>query len=67
MSSDLFKIEEHIVPGQHIREYRGAAANAQEDVFKLHVKQYTPLSNLNPRPGDVTILAAHGNGFVKVI
>jgi hypothetical protein len=32
----------------------------------LAVKQYIPLDNPNPQPGDVTILAAHANGFPKV-
>lgn len=31
----------------------------------MHVKQYTPLDNLEPREGDVTIIAAHANGFPK--
>jgi hypothetical protein len=30
------------------------------------VKQYIPLDNPKPQPGDVTILAAHANGFPKV-
>lgn len=32
----------------------------------LAVKQYIPLDNPNPQPGDVTIIAAHANGFPKV-
>ncbi len=35
-------------------------------MLHLAVKQYIPKSNPNPRPGDVTIIAAHANGFVKV-
>jgi hypothetical protein len=38
----------------------------QEAVFRLAVKQYTPLDNLNPQPGDLTIIGAHANGFPKV-
>ncbi|KAL4910673.1 hypothetical protein BDW74DRAFT_1327 [Aspergillus multicolor] len=64
-TSGPFRLVEHTVPGQHIREYPGATANEQEDVLKLVVKQYTPLDNPNPQPGDVTILAAHANGFPK--
>ncbi|KKK20610.1 hypothetical protein ARAM_000157 [Aspergillus rambellii] len=60
-----FRIVEHVVPCQHIREYPGATADEQEDVLNLVVKQYIPLDNPNPRPGDVTILAAHANGFPK--
>ncbi|KAL4920239.1 Alpha/beta hydrolase family-domain-containing protein [Aspergillus aurantiobrunneus] len=64
-SSASFRIVEHAVPCQHIREYPGATANEQEDVLNLAVKQYIPLDNPSPQPGDVTILAAHANGFPK--
>ncbi|KAJ5983802.1 hypothetical protein N7481_005901 [Penicillium waksmanii] len=60
-----FRIVEHVVPGQHIREYPAATANSQEEPLNLAVKQYIPLDNPNPQPGDVTILAAHANGFPK--
>lgn len=66
MSVHLFRIEEHIVPCQHIREYARATTGAQEEVLHLAVKQYTPLTNLDPVPGDVTIIGAHANGFPKV-
>ena len=66
MSAHLFKIEAHIVPCQHIREYARATAGPQEEVLHLAVKQYIPLSNLQPEPGDVTIIGAHANGFPKV-
>ncbi|KAI0864461.1 Alpha/beta hydrolase family-domain-containing protein [Xylaria cubensis] len=65
MSSYPFHIKEHVVPGQHIREFARATVNTQEDVLKIHVKQYTPKDNPTPQPGDVTILAAHANGFPK--
>jgi hypothetical protein len=65
-SSSPFRVVEHVVPSQHIREYPAATAHAQEDVLNLAVKQYIPLDNPNPQPGDVTILAAHANGFPKV-
>jgi hypothetical protein len=66
MSSELFSITKHKVPCQHIREYPKATAGEQEDVLYLEVKQYVPLSNTSPSPGDVTIIAAHANGFPKV-
>ncbi|KAI8952924.1 Alpha/beta hydrolase family-domain-containing protein [Xylaria longipes] len=65
MSSFPFHIKEHVVPGQHIREWARATANSQDDVLNIHVKQYTPKDNPSPQPGDVTILAAHANGFPK--
>ncbi|KAI9932915.1 hypothetical protein ASPWEDRAFT_102265 [Aspergillus wentii DTO 134E9] len=60
-----FRIVEHVVPCQHIREYPAATANEQEDTLHLAVKQYIPLDNPNPQPGDVTIIGAHANGFPK--
>ncbi|KAI3335560.1 Alpha/beta hydrolase family-domain-containing protein [Ustulina deusta] len=65
MSSFPFHVREHVVPGQHIREWPRATAHSQEDVLKLHVKQYVPKDNPSPQPGDVTILGAHANGFPK--
>jgi hypothetical protein len=65
-TSGPFRVVEHTVECQHIREYPGATANTQEDELHLAVKQYIPLDNPNPQPGDVTILAAHANGFPKV-
>ncbi|PYI24041.1 toxin biosynthesis protein [Aspergillus japonicus CBS 114.51] len=60
-----FRVVEHTIECQHIREYPAATANEQEDILNLAVKQYIPLDNPNPQPGDVTILAAHANGFPK--
>lgn len=64
--SDMFLIKEHVVTGQHIREYARATAKAQEEALQLAVKQYIPKDNLDPQPGDITIIASHANGFVKV-
>lgn len=66
MSSSPFRIVEHVVEGQHLREYPAATANAQEEPLHLAVKQYIPLDNPDPQPGDVTILATHANAFPKV-
>ncbi|KAJ9323861.1 hypothetical protein DTO027B5_7664 [Paecilomyces variotii] len=65
MSSGPFRIVEHVVPCQYIREYPQATSNEQEDVLHLAVKQYIPFDNPNPQRGDVTIIAAHANGFPK--
>lgn len=64
--STLFDVKEHVVDGQHIREYPRATAHSQEEVLQLAVKQYIPKDNPNPKPGDITIIASHANGFVKV-
>jgi hypothetical protein len=61
-----FEIKEHKVEAQHIREYPNATAHSQEEVLYLSVKQYIPKNNPSPNPGDVTIIASHANGFVKV-
>ncbi|KAK0617192.1 Alpha/beta hydrolase family-domain-containing protein [Immersiella caudata] len=60
-----FEIKEHKVEAQHIREYPNATAHSQEEVLYLSVKQYIPKNNPSPKPGDVTIIASHANGFVK--
>lgn len=61
-----FRIVEHVVPGQYLREYPRATSTSQEETLYLAVKQYIPLDNPEPRPGDVTFIAAHANGFPKV-
>jgi hypothetical protein len=66
MSTSLFIVKEHTIECQHIREYARATSSSQEDVLNLAIKQYTPLDNLEPSQGDVTIIAAHANGFPKV-
>ena len=65
MSSTHFRVEEHVVPCQHVRNYPRATAVSQEDELQLVVKSYTPLNNTTPKPGDVTIIAAHACGFGK--
>ena len=66
MQFSSFRVIEHVVPCQHIREYPHATADAQEEVLSLSVKQYIPLDNPHPSPGDITIIGAHANGFPKV-
>ncbi|KAK2031217.1 hypothetical protein LX32DRAFT_691924, partial [Colletotrichum zoysiae] len=63
--SSVFHVKEHVLDGSHIREFPRALARSQEDVLKLAVKEYTPKDNPNPKPGDVTIIGAHANGFPK--
>lgn len=61
----LFRTVEHVAPGQHIREYPRATA-VPDQTLSIAVKQYIPIENPNPQPGDVTIIGAHANGFPKV-
>ncbi|MCJ1394724.1 hypothetical protein MMC18_007604 [Xylographa bjoerkii] len=65
MSSKFFHIQEHVIESQHIREYPGATRDSQEEVLKVHVKQYIPLDTSTILPGAVTIIGAHANGFPK--
>ena len=65
MSSKFFKVQTHILPCQYIREYPRATAQSQEDELHLHIKQYTPLNQVDHQPGAVTIIGAHANGFPK--
>lgn len=60
-----FRVVEHVTRGQHTREYPRATSNGDSDKPVLAVKQYIPLNNPEPKPGDVTIIAAHANGFPK--
>lgn len=66
MSPSNFHVVEHKLPCQHIREYPAATTHTQEDVLYLVVKQYIPINNPNPQPGDVTIIASTANGLPKV-
>ncbi|KAH6847220.1 Alpha/beta hydrolase fold-1 [Chaetomium sp. MPI-CAGE-AT-0009] len=61
----FFRVVEHTINCAHSREYVTATANGDADRPRLAVKQYIPLDNPNPQPGDVTIIAAHANGFSK--
>lgn len=62
-----FKVIEHTIPAQHIREWPRATAVSQEHALQLCIKQYRPIDNPEPQPGDVTVIGAHGNGFPKEV
>lgn len=62
-----FEIIEHTIPAQHIREWPRATAVSQDDVLQIRIKQYKPIDNPHPQPGDVTVIGAHGNGFPKEV
>lgn len=65
-ASSVFRITAHEIESSYVREYPRSTASTSVDSLHLHVKHYEPLNNLEPRPGDVTIIAAPGVGFVKV-
>jgi hypothetical protein len=55
-----FNVKEHIITCQRFKQHSNKLSSL------LSVKQYSPSENVSPSKGDVTIIAAHGNGFVKV-
>lgn len=62
-----FDILEHVLPGCHIREYAGSSAGRQEDIQKLHIKQYVPRNQeIAHDKYAVTIIAMHGISLPKV-
>ena len=65
--ASLYHIQEHTIAASHIREYARATSESQDEELSLSVKQYTPKGNTNPQHGDITIIAAHANGFPKVL
>ncbi|KIW19185.1 hypothetical protein PV08_03479 [Exophiala spinifera] len=60
-----FRVLEHTVPAQHTRHWPRGTEIGYENALKLAVKQYVPLGNPKPGPGDITFIAAHANGFPK--
>lgn len=65
MASAVFDIQQHVIPGEHTREYARSKANSQEETLFIQVKQYTPKGNGAPQKGDLNIIGAHANGFPK--
>ncbi|KAH7130689.1 Alpha/beta hydrolase family-domain-containing protein [Dendryphion nanum] len=65
MSSQYFRLDEHVIEASHIRGFPRTTSTIQEEILNLSVKQYTPLNNTKPKPGDITIIAAHANAFPK--
>ncbi|EMD00149.1 hypothetical protein BAUCODRAFT_21800 [Baudoinia panamericana UAMH 10762] len=63
------KVDHFWVRGQHVRHYAGATRDGRDDTsLMLSVKRYTPVydtQSQGKRLRTVTILGAHGVGFVK--
>ncbi|KAL2435165.1 Type I acyl-CoA thioesterase mpaH [Exophiala dermatitidis] len=60
-----FRVIEHVVPTQHTRQWPRGTEVGYENALSLAVKQYVPKSNPEPQLGDITFIAAQGNGFPK--
>ncbi|GAB1206084.1 hypothetical protein APSETT445_004765 [Aspergillus pseudonomiae] len=62
-----FKVVEHVIPGQHIRESPRSIKGRQEIPIKLAIKQYIP-NDADPVPDNaITIIGVPGNGSPKEI
>ncbi|KAL4937734.1 hypothetical protein BDV06DRAFT_232381 [Aspergillus oleicola] len=64
MVPSRFKVVEHTIPSQSIREYHHAVKPASP-ALQLAIKQYIPLDNLTPGSDDLTVIAGHANGIPK--
>ncbi|KAL4923432.1 Alpha/beta hydrolase family-domain-containing protein [Aspergillus undulatus] len=60
-----FRIIEHTIRCQNIRERLGAVKPGHENDLRLAVKQYIPKDNTTSRYGNITIIGAHANAFPK--
>ncbi|KAF7714953.1 Alpha/beta hydrolase fold-1 domain-containing protein [Penicillium ucsense] len=62
-----FKIIEHVLAGQHIREHpHTLGTGRQEGLLHIAIKQYIPIDRPEPAPDNaVTIIALHANGIPK--
>jgi hypothetical protein len=68
MSYVHFNITTRTNPCSHIRGYpHGTKHGKQEATLQLAIKKYTPLDNIPPKEGSVTIIAAHANGIPKEV
>lgn len=66
MSASRWKITSHVIPASHARGYaRGSVDAFSDSQIRLAVKQYTPLNNLTPSRGDVTLIMSGGIGVPK--
>ena len=66
--ASVFKVIEHSIPGQHIREYPKGTKHRQEDTLQLCIKHYIPASTPDVEASKgLTIIGAAGNGFPKVL
>ena len=62
-----FRVIEHVIPGQYVREHAHATRRSQEATLRVAIKQYIPFDLVEPAPANaITIVAAHGIGFPKV-
>ena len=66
MSASNFTVTEHKCPCSYIRQFPHGVKNGDEEL-QLAVKEYRPRGYCEPTGDSVTIIAAHANGFPKVV
>lgn len=64
MSEEFWSVQEHIIPASHIRGFSRGVRDESTAHLRLAVKQYVP-RNRDLKPGDVTLIMAHGVGSSK--
>jgi hypothetical protein len=65
MATEHFTVTEHTSPCSYIRQYPHGVKR-DDAALQLAVKEYRPLNTSHSKGEAVTIIATHGNGFVKV-
>ncbi|KAJ5728431.1 hypothetical protein N7493_004761 [Penicillium malachiteum] len=61
-----FRVVQHVIPGQHIREHPYSVRGPQEAKMMLSIKQYIPLNRPEPVPDNaITVIAVPGNTAAK--
>ncbi|MCJ1411072.1 hypothetical protein MMC19_005160 [Ptychographa xylographoides] len=65
MSSAFWHVTPHDIPASHVRGFARGIKDEITGGLRLAVKQYVPISNPEPRVGDVTLIVVHGVGSSK--
>lgn len=66
MSLTNLHVTKHSIQGQHVREYARDVATPGRD-SSIQIKQYTPKARQDPQASGITVIAAGGLGFIKVM
>jgi pimeloyl-ACP methyl ester carboxylesterase len=64
MSEEFWDVQAHVIPASHIRGFSRGVRDESTAHLKLAVKHYVP-RNRDVKPGDVTLIMAHGVGSSK--
>ena len=64
MSKESWNVQEHVIPASHIRGFSRGVRDESTAHLRIALKQYTPRYR-ESKPGDVTLIMAHGVGSSK--